>query len=552
MKINRRKTGIAFGICVILCVFLACVFHFRWKWKVEDFKKQLRAAGEQLTIAELLPPPVPQEQNSTNLFWQAVSVFTTNRAAFATNSPVPMLVLAPGKARVAWRQPSVCYDAWSNSWEEIQTSLATEKDALDLLRRIVDRPFLDFRLDYGQGLMLQMPHLSPLRLASESLSASTICDLHFGNTLSAVTNIRAMLGMVKGIENERFAVSQRARFVMAQFAAKNTWELLQSSNVTDSQLFALQHDWSNLEFIQAGEHALSMERAATGHTIGLWRKSSSEAEKFFDLLLPGVKSTATAKIRMKSELFIWRVFWSYPDEFRVLKGAQIPLDSIRHVRTNGSFSNAMRQQESRLTELLGDPNLKDDAPLMCGNDLSGLYLLECFVRAVPSLSELVRRTGATEVTRQLTLAAIALKRYQLRLGVYPPELKALVPEFLESVPRDPMDGQALRYRLRADSSFLLYSVGENGVDDGGNPSPPEAEVSRRQWLKGRDVVWPQAASQEEIMLYELEEEGERGKRQGIRSRVVVTNGMTPVILVELERLAQTYHFTLTNNPAKQP
>ena len=33
-----------------------------------------------------------------------------------------------------------------------------------------------------------------------------------------------------------------------------------------------------------------------------------------------------------------------------------------------------------------------------------------------------------------------------------------------------MDGQPLRYRRNADGTFLLYSVGENGKDDGGDPS----------------------------------------------------------------------------------
>ena len=33
-----------------------------------------------------------------------------------------------------------------------------------------------------------------------------------------------------------------------------------------------------------------------------------------------------------------------------------------------------------------------------------------------------------------------------------------------------MDGQPLRYRRNADGTFLLYSIGENGKDDGGNPS----------------------------------------------------------------------------------
>jgi len=51
------------------------------------------------------------------------------------------------------------------------------------------------------------------------------------------------------------------------------------------------------------------------------------------------------------------------------------------------------------------------------------------------------------------------KRYQLRYGKTPPELAALVPEFVTSAPYDCMSGNALGYRLIG-GTFVLYSVGE--------------------------------------------------------------------------------------------
>jgi len=106
-----------------------------------------------------------------------------------------------------------------------------------------------------------------------------------------------------------------------------------------------------------------------------------------------------------------------------------------------------------------------------------------------------------EAARQLTVTAIALKRFQLRQGNYPQDLNALVPEFLSSVPRDPVDGQPLRYRVNPDGTFLLYSVGEDGQDNGGDPSPAANSKSFVAWLKGRDFVWPQPATPEEIAAY---------------------------------------------------
>src|SRR5262249_28063626 len=103
--------------------------------------------------------------------------------------------------------------------------------------------------------------------------------------------------------------------------------------------------------------------------------------------------------------------------------------------------------------------------------------------------------------RQLTVTAIALKRFQLRHGSYPLDLNTLAPEFLSSVPHDPVDGQRLRYRLNQDGTFLLYSVGEDGEDNGGDPSPATHSNSYVGWLKGRDFVWPQPATPEEIAAY---------------------------------------------------
>ncbi|HEY5480127.1 MAG TPA: hypothetical protein VIL39_01465, partial [Verrucomicrobiae bacterium] len=94
----------------------------------------------------------------------------------------------------------------------------------------------------------------------------------------------------------------------------------------------------------------------------------------------------------------------------------------------------------------------------------------------------------TETERQMTLAAIALKRFQLRHGQLPPALEALVPELLPAVPYDYMSAKPLCYRLKPDASYVLYSVGLDGKDDGGDPSSSPG-VSPGLW-GGRDAVWP--------------------------------------------------------------
>ena len=76
--------------------------------------------------------------------------------------------------------------------------------------------------------------------------------------------------------------------------------------------------------------------------------------------------------------------------------------------------------------------------------------------------------------------AIALRLYCMKHGAYPDSLDALVPEFLDKLPLDPFSGKPYVYR-RDGSGFVVYSVGHNGVDDGGVEVTGDRD-------KG-DIVW---------------------------------------------------------------
>ncbi len=87
--------------------------------------------------------------------------------------------------------------------------------------------------------------------------------------------------------------------------------------------------------------------------------------------------------------------------------------------------------------------------------------------------------------------ACALERYRLVHGVYPETLEALAPGYIDEVPHDIMNGEPYRYKLRADGTFLLYSVGWNQTDDGGKvvykkdgSTVPQVEYTEGDW------VWP--------------------------------------------------------------
>lgn len=66
--------------------------------------------------------------------------------------------------------------------------------------------------------------------------------------------------------------------------------------------------------------------------------------------------------------------------------------------------------------------------------------------------------------------AIALERYHLKHQAYPEKLADLVPDYLPKELEDVITGNPLHYRIKPDGTPLIYSIGINGKDDGGNPN----------------------------------------------------------------------------------
>ena len=194
---------------------------------------------------------------------------------------------------------------------------------------------------------------------------------------------------------------------------------------------------------------------------------------------------------------LWRNVWIYDDEVQLLQEEQIVLDAFRTVETNGVFYPPY----TNMTRQIGLLATNRPHHFLERLDPTGMYR---FFAMPGDLSLSFEDAMRLEAARQMEIAAIALKRYEIKYGKYPPSLDSLVPEFVSKAPGDPMDGKALRYRLDAGGNFLLYSIGENGRDDRGNPS--HSIVHRGvdlNWLdnSAMDWVWPQPASAAEIEHY---------------------------------------------------
>jgi len=85
----------------------------------------------------------------------------------------------------------------------------------------------------------------------------------------------------------------------------------------------------------------------------------------------------------------------------------------------------------------------------------------------------------------LARVAIALERYRLAHGDFPESLDVLAPQFIAKLPHDVINGQPLHYRRTSDGQFVLYSVGWNETDDGGEVGLTKKgylDISQGDWV----------------------------------------------------------------------
>jgi len=90
--------------------------------------------------------------------------------------------------------------------------------------------------------------------------------------------------------------------------------------------------------------------------------------------------------------------------------------------------------------------------------------------AVPNYSRAVQTFAYNQTKANEAQIVCALERYRLAHGEYPKTLNELLPQFIDKLPHDIIGGQPLKYRRTADGQFVLYSVGWNETDDGGQLS----------------------------------------------------------------------------------
>jgi hypothetical protein len=115
--------------------------------------------------------------------------------------------------------------------------------------------------------------------------------------------------------------------------------------------------------------------------------------------------------------------------------------------------------------------------------LSGILL--------PSLDRwcIMHFRGLTD--RRAALLALAIRLYRFdHHGHWPRSPDELTPKYLAAIPADPFSPNASPFRYKPDAAEgpIIYSVGEDGVDDGGSEQPIRKSSLPDTW-NGKDAVY---------------------------------------------------------------
>lgn len=482
---------------------------------LHSWQEEMRARGEKLTVAELVTPPPANPACRILSPQEAFSQIAI--ASSFSDAPPAMQYVAPGKAQAIWqtnkwrseRRPT------NNSWGEVANSLQPILPAIEKLRGDLTNQAFVVRLDYEQGFTLLLPHLARYKGLAISLRGATLLALRQQRLDLATENLVALPALIDLSKDEGLLINELVRDAIAAIGVSVLWEALQADAWSDAQLAAIQVAWQRPDFMRGMAHAFEVERAVSSLFFDRSRYSMGKLFAVMEsagLSPVGAPDTAALNaqlgwlaeafqpvvqmgIRFKhlTGLAVWRVAWMEQDQLRHQQVLQQAIDRMRRSVSERYFP-ALSKTDDEDFLTLWEPS----PALPSGWDRTRYWITR---HLLPALDKIQQKASMTEAQRELAVAAIAIKRYQLRHGRLPDNLEALVPEFLSALPRDWFAGAPLHFAPRGDASFLLYSVGADGVDDGGDARPKDP-AAKPTFVRGRDLVWPQPASAAEIAAFE--------------------------------------------------
>ncbi len=501
--------------CIALVVAFLLIERWRGQIALASYQKELRAKGEKLSPQDFVAKFDEADNGAPTVFTAITNL--TKGVVLPGGYPPRMKLLESGRAVVGFRElkwvekdpyrnGQFLKGRFTNHWADLAADLLENAGPLAEIQAALAKPVLNNRLNLAEGNNLKFPYLAPAKSLTGWFGGMNSLALHEGRTTDAKKALLSEINVLRLLADDGTLISELVRIAIGAIAKTDTWEALQADGWTDADLAAIQSAWEKQHFMAALAAQFEGERVFIAQTAQQLRASNDEtyewlfgqyAALFHDDDPPAPRwvnwlqeipygEELLEGLRKQTYCRVWRFAWAHQTELRTMRNLQTLIELVRTATTNASFQVV----ESDLTALV----VKVEAKNFYDRLRFPPY------ESVATLAFAVKKSARAEADRAQCLAAIALKRHLLRHGNYPASLTALVPEFLSAVPVDYLDGKPIKYRLNADGGFTLYSVGDDGKDNGGDMTLPEGAKSRDLW-KRRDYVWPAPAMPAEVEEY---------------------------------------------------
>lgn len=487
----------AVALLTLIALFYA-VEDWRGKRAWNAHSRDLKARGEPITLTDMIPPPVADEQNfaltpmlrpifeygrgTNGKQWRDPPAMERLRSLSiyqrgGTNGEQPSFGNLDKGTLTDLEQFAVYYQGNTNYLpapagarpaQAVLTALgAFDKELRELKAAAAARPLARFPIGYldepPPGILL--PHLVIIKGLVQIATLRSVANLDLGQTAEALTDVELAFRLSDSMRNEPLLIDHLVRLATLSMALQAVREGLARSAWTAPQLAQLEKDLAALDLLAEHQHAMRGERAL---------------------------STATSE-------WILREGWRF-DPSLLFEDAKTPLIAIsfRLIPSGWYYQNMVRG--SRILQQFSldavDVPARRAHPEICqefGPTVEHMangpytFLVKLFL---PALSQATMRSARMQALVTLAQVSCALERYRLTERRLPDALAQLVPKYLERIPNDVIDGQPIRYQVLPNGGYRLYSIGWNQQDDGGQLGWRDSEQKSIDLTQG-DWVWSQ-------------------------------------------------------------
>ena len=337
--------------------------------------------------------------------------------------------------------------------------LAKNRRHLDQVREASRRPrfFLPVVVSSDQALV-EMPVQvrQAMRDLAYDLQLRAMWHLGHGRVEEAWQDILTIKRLARLVEQDWSMFSMLVGIALEGMAFESAGQVLNRTVLDEATARRFFRQWRRLP--SQADAARAIDSGDRLVMLDAWiqlvrgRMDGRILEEFFDLRVPTTGMDINHGLRLINQ--------SHDQVIEILSGGS--LAEVRSGLRAWEEANKGRCEDVKLL-LASLLNRTARTELVCR------MLLDLLVGSYEAvfLAELRVRQWHT-----LMETALALAVYRARHGRYPQSLQALMPELLAEVPRDLFTADRKVIYRRQEDGYLLYSVGPNGRDDGGNLEAP--------------------------------------------------------------------------------